>query len=62
MIVVSSGKFEKYTKKIYSKITVLVFEVFMHKQSVKIQKHLCWKFKVRVLKKNSDNPEIIPTV
>ena len=41
--------------KIYSEITEPELEVFMHKQSLKIARHLCWKFKVRVIKNNSDD-------
>ena len=52
-----------HCKKNRLKITVQVLEVFMHKQSLKIQTHLCWKFKVnRVPKNNSDNRKIIAAV
>ena len=36
----------------------MILEVFMHKHSLKIQTYLCWKFKVRSLKNNSDNCKI----
>ena len=35
-------------------MTVMVLEVFMHNQSLKIQTHLCWKFEVRVRVKISN--------
>ena len=34
----------------------------MHKKSVTIHTHLCWKFKVRVPKNNSDNRQITAAV
>ena len=39
---------------------MLELEVFMHKQSqeIHILTHLCWKFKVRAPKNNSDNRKI----
>ena len=49
-------------EKICLKITVVVLEVFMHKQSLKIQTYLCWKFKVRVSKNNSDVRKITVAV
>ena len=47
--------------KICLKITVLVLESFMHKQSLKIRTHLCWKFNGG-LKNNSDNRRITAAV
>ena len=41
--------------KICFKMTVPVLSVFLHKQSLKIQTHLCSKFEVSVPKSNSDN-------
>ena len=49
---------KQHRKKSCLKITVLVLEVFMHKQSLKIYTHLCWRFKVSVPKINSDNRKI----
>ena len=46
-------------KKICWEIKVPVLRVFMHKQYLKIQSHLCWKLEVRVPKNHSDNRKII---
>ena len=54
--------FDYTVKKISLKIVVSVLEVYVHKQSLKIQTYVCWKFKVGVRKNNFDNCKITAVV